>query len=371
MKIAYITNVRLPTERAHGYALMKMSEEFSRAGADVTLVVPRKRDNVGAEPFSYYDISHNFSLRALPAWDFLGRRLGGAFMYGVDLAGFLFLLLITRPWGGGSVVYTRDYLIAAIVPKRVILELHSLPRRGPLFQFALRRVEKIVVISNGLKEDLASSYGVEGGRILVAPDAVDMGVFKPVEDKGSLRHELGIPADKKVVLYTGHLYGWKGADTLAEAARGLGKDALVVFVGGVDNELKRFVEKYGNVPNIKVVPFQPREVAAKYMASADVLVLPNTAKSRISSRYTSPLKLFEYMASGVPIVASDLPSIREILNEQNAVLVEPDNPGALAVGIVQVLENPTAARERSGQALRDVQKYSWGLRAQKILAFIA
>ena len=76
------------------------------------------------------------------------------------------------------------------------------------------------------------------------------------------------------------------------------------------------------------------------------------------------------MASKRPIVASDLPSIREILNEENAVLVEPNNPEALAEGIKKILQNPELADKISKQAFRDVQNYTWQKRAQKILGFI-
>jgi glycosyltransferase involved in cell wall biosynthesis len=97
-----------------------------------------------------------------------------------------------------------------------------------------------------------------------------------------------------------------------------------------------------------------------------VLVLPNPA-SAISTRFTSPLKLFEYMAAGRPIVASDLPSIREVLrHEENALLVEPGNPSALAAGVRRLLDDRALADRLSSAALADVQDYSWNRRAERL-----
>ena len=94
------------------------------------------------------------------------------------------------------------------------------------------------------------------------------------------------------------------------------------------------------------------------------------AKEDISKYYTSPMKLFEYMAVGRPIVASHIPSIAEILNEENSVLVKPDDPEALARGIRFVLENNEFAEKISSQAYIDVQKYTWEARAKLISDFI-
>lgn len=103
-------------------------------------------------------------------------------------------------------------------------------------------------------------------------------------------------------------------------------------------------------------------------AAADVLVLPNTGTDETSVRFTSPLKLFTYMASGRPIVASDLPSIREVLDEQSAYLVTPDDAQALARGITRALSDTGG---RSARAFQLVQRYSWDERARGILAALS
>jgi glycosyltransferase involved in cell wall biosynthesis len=102
------------------------------------------------------------------------------------------------------------------------------------------------------------------------------------------------------------------------------------------------------------------------LADMDVLVLPNTA-THISARYTSPLKLFEYMAAGRPIVASDLPALREVLTDgENALLVEPGNAAQLADAIGRLLHDPELAQRLAAAAWRDVQAYSWDRRAERL-----
>jgi len=178
-------------------------------------------------------------------------------------------------------------------------------------------------------------------------------------------------------MYTGHLYDWKGAGVLLETAKQFpisnfqfSKDILFVFVGGTDNDIKNYELRFKNYENIRFEGRKPHGEIPIWLKAADVLVLPNTAKEKISKYYTSPLKLFEYMAAQKPIVASDLPSLREILNENNSVFVKPDDPEALAQGIKKVLQNPELADKISKQAFLDIQDYTWQKRAQKILNFM-
>ena len=115
---------------------------------------------------------------------------------------------------------------------------------------------------------------------------------------------------------------------------------------------------------------QPHQKIPLYLKAADVLVLPNKKGESISEKYTSPLKLFEYMVSQRPIVASNLPSIREILNENNAILFEPNNFKSLALGIKKLIQNKDLAEHLANQAWLEAQKYTWSTRTKKIIEFI-
>src|SRR5262249_46193853 len=147
------------------------------------------------------------------------------------------------------------------------------------------------------------------------------------------RKRLGLSTDLRMVVYTGHLYSWKGVDTLAEAARLLSDDIRIFVVGGTPDDIRNFRQICTGVANLSIVGHRNHAQVPIWQKSADVLVLPNTARENISKYYTSPMKLFEYMASGRPIVATDLPSIMEILNRDMAFICKPDDAAAMAAAI--------------------------------------
>jgi len=117
------------------------------------------------------------------------------------------------------------------------------------------------------------------------------------------------------------------------------------------------------------VPFRSQAQLAVYQKAFDILLMPFPPNEHYTF-YMSPLKMFEYMASGRPIVTSDLPSVREILNENNAIFVKPEDPEDLARGIKTALEDKELAQRVSQQAFEDVQFYTWTKRAERIVRFI-
>lgn len=367
MEILYIANARIPTEKAHGIQIMKMCEAFSNLGHDVTLVVPWRFNPIKEDSFVYYGVKKIFRIKKIPSIDLVKFGKFGFLIQTFSFAESVSWYVLFKKV---DVVYSRDEIASfyiALFRKKVCWEVHT-GKYNFFVRNMLNRLRGIVVISNGLKK-FYKEKGVLSDRILVAPDGVDVDLFDTDLRKEECRKKLNLPCDKKLVMYTGHLYEWKGVYTLAESSQYLNKGELVVFVGGTEENIKEFKKKYRNVKNILVVGRKSYVDIPLYLKAADVLVLPNSAKEDISRFYTSPMKLFEYMASGTPIVASNLPSIREVLNGNNSILVEPDNPIALASSIKDVLVNVTSAKVHGQQAYKDVLEYSWTKRAQKILDF--
>lgn len=369
MKINYITDIRLPTVRASGYAIMKMCEKFSENGVTVDLVVPARKNNEDVEnPFNFYKIKKNFSIRKVFSIDLLGRTIKfGEIFYWVDFFVFLFFIKLTNRIDKDDIIYTRDYLIPIVFSKKyfICLELHNIPSNKFLFNLVTKNIKLFVVLNKYIKDELIKS-GISENKIIIASSGVDIKEFDIDVNKEEARKKLNLPILKKIVVYTGHLYSWKGVDTLVQTARNL-PDIIFVFVGGVEPEITEFENKYNDLKNIIIIPFMSRSIIPLYLKSADILVLPNSKKENISKYYTSPLKLFEYMASAKPIIASSLPSIREILDESNSVLVESDSVEALTQSIDNLISNNDLQESISKKAKQDVVKYDWYNRAKIIV----
>lgn len=376
MKIIYITNARIPTEKAHGYQICKMCEEFGNQGAEVELWIPKRDNEIKDDIYIFYGLENNFKINKISSYDFYRywKYLGKLSFW---LQGFWFIIqLLFIKIDKQAIVYTRDPEIGWLFNLRgcrTVYEAHTWPgNRIWLYKFLIKKINKIIAISRGLA-DVFIKAGYPKSRILVAADGVDLEKFDIDLDIEQARNKLNLPLDKKIVLYIGHLYEWKGAQDLAEAANLLEDNYLTVFVGGVNNDVAIFKEKNQALiqeGKIAVYQHQSRDLMPRWLKAADVLILPNKSRENISKYFTSPLKLFEYMASQGPVVASDLPSLREVLNEKNCLFFKPDEAKDLAEKIAWLLENPETADKIAEQAYQDVKNYTWERRARNIINFI-
>lgn len=383
LQIRYVANVRLPSERANSYQIFAQCDAFRALGAEVTVVAPRRRNTFGlgdAEVARHYGLRAAPSIVRLATLDLIDRvptRLQ-RLPFVLQSATFAFAVRRHLARARGAVVYSRDPWSLALLARGsappLFFEAHDLPVRAAArrrLAAALQRAHGVVAITRGLAEDVLA-LGVPEARILVAPDGYDPARFRDLPEQGAARRSLGLDPARPLAVYTGHLFPWKGADVLVEAAaRSRAFDA--VLVGGRPADRARVAARIAalGARNVRLLePVEPLAVPP-YLAAADVLVLPNSATERISARYTSPLKLFEYLAVGRAIVASDLPSLREVLEDGgNAVLVQPDDAAALAAGVERCLRDRELAARIAARAAADAQRYTWDARAESILEFV-
>ncbi len=383
MKFTYVANARVPSEKAHPYQVLKMCEALGER-VDIRLVLPfRVEVNKELKQITdwakYYGLKKRIKITKLPSFDLIWLDLYtlklGSLRFLLQAFSFAFLATLYSLFQKADIYYTRDAFFASLFGSleflhgaRIYYEAHDF---GPQVSRLVKKgeVDGLIVITNKLKGFYIKD-GIPEGKILVAPDGVDLGMFDSKLSRDEARRELGIPLSEKMICYTGHLYDWKGAHTLAMSMKHLPDNYISYFIGGMRGDLAEFKEfiRRNEIPNSVVVGYVPPSVVPKYLAASDVLVLPNIEKGL--SHFTSPLKLFEYMASKRPVVASDLPSIREVVNEENAILVEPGNPKALAEGILKVLQDKELATRIAENAYKGVQQYSWDKRAEKILEFM-
>jgi glycosyltransferase involved in cell wall biosynthesis len=245
-------------------------------------------------------------------------------------------------------------------------KLARLARREAL---VWRRADGYVTITEGLASELRERLGSRAD-VAVVPD----GVRLPSEGPGTVARSARQDAPP-VVAYSGHLYAWKGVDILLDAiARLPGVRGLVI--GGHEREpdlarVRALADALGIADRVQFTGLVPPSQVAGLLRAADVLVLPNPA-SAISTRFTSPLKLFEYMAAGRPIVATDLPALREVLRDgQTAVLVTPGDASALAAGIERVVTDARLAERLATAARAAVDDYTWDRRAERLERLLA
>jgi glycosyltransferase involved in cell wall biosynthesis len=363
----YLANSRMPTEKAHGFQIARACEEFSRMGFSVELFVPSRKNPITEDIFTFYGVSRNFSVRMIRMPDIIRYHsfLKGAAFW-LQSLGFL-LKLRKKSFDKTGIIYTRNPEIAWFFKRRgffTLYEAHNWPEsKVGTYLFLIRKVDHIVCNSNGTEQKFRESGFT---NTLVAHNGVDVEKFLVNEKKrGDIKKELGIPLSKKIVMYVGHFYTWKGTNTVLdawEADFSKRDDVALVLVGGGEPK------PHPKAPNIFWEGYQSRTVIPKYLFCADILLLPNAPVNDESKFYTSPIKMFEYMAARKPIIASDLPSIREILNEKNALLFEAGSSKELSLKITTLLEDEALGKKLAEKSFEDVKNYTWENRAKKIVS---
>lgn len=355
MKLLYPTSIDLPSTRANRIQIVNMARAFSATLGDNFLLGLRK--NAG-EQLGFPSVEMPQARSFVLAWKYLllARTQGITHVFCREERLLFFMMLYNRLW-------FRQ-------PVKFFFELHHFWHTGWWYRLLLRHLDGIVVITQGLKNALVEKGHAEG-RILVAPDAVSIAQFDIALSKADARRSLGLP-EGFLAVYAGTIdEPWKGAGVLYEAGKLMDDAHKIVIVGGKPHYIDYFNAHHPPVQNVILVGHKPHADIPLYLKAADALVLPNSAKEEISRISTSPMKMFEYMASGRPIVASNLPSVREVLNESSAVLVSPDDPGALADGLRTLAKDPMLAERLGARARRDVERYTWDNRAKAVSDFIS
>lgn len=356
MRVAILSTITYPSVMANRVHVLNMAKSFVQSGAEVVL------------------FGREVVLKDMPA--FTIKNFSGKRSFSIVLAQLRHLR--TQHY---DLVFIREprvlfwYIIYSFFFRtkgsKIIYEVHDMPRDlidYLVIKFFSQLLLGVVVITKSLKNDLCKLNKKLESKIVVLPDGVDPERFDIDLTIAEARQVTGLPEKEKIVVYTGSLYAWKGIHTLKEAAQKMG-DTLFLFVGGRNEEVREFQQECHGINNIKIIGYVEQKEIPAYMKSADVLVLPNTAKIPLSSKYTSPLKLFEYMMSKRIIVASATEAIAEVLTDgRNSYLFKPDN----AEDLCRVLKK-ALSEEKNGkiqeQAYMDALGYTWDKRVARMLDF--
>ena len=373
MKLYYIANARMPTEKAHGIQIAKMCEAFIEAGVDLTLVVPHRV----TDPRSlqeYYGLRVEVPFVRLPAFDWYTNGHLGYFLSSASFAVSYLFFIVRKKWAGElCVLYTVDTDWYSSSPLACLglpffSEMHGAKRSTFAARAFFKKIDGIIAINNIIVEELQQNFPCSRARYIVEPNGVDLTAFAGEIDKVSARAQLGLPHDTPIVLYTGRFFEWKGLEIVPLAAAET-PDIRWQIVGGDRAQFVHLTEK--SLPeNLYFAGSRPHNEMSLWFAAADALIVLGTARDIQSYRYTSPMKLFEYLATGRPIIASCTPAIREIVSEQEVLFYEPDDVQDLAQRVHYAVTHSDELIPRTEAAIRLAEISSWRARAERIVRFM-
>jgi glycosyltransferase involved in cell wall biosynthesis len=374
-KLFLIFHGRFPSEKAASLFAAKSAEVFGKS-QETILLVPKRKGAVTEDPFRYYNVKHTFKVVYIPTIDIFNIPIIGRLGFIVSFFSFsvLALLYLVRSAQWEDIIYSNEnlpLLFASFVFKNTFYEMHDFPNKRFYFYYKilLQRVRWVLIHNKWKANKAVEVLGIPRNKIICEINAVELNDFGSNIGMEEARTRLGLNKDIKIVVYTGHLYGWKGANILAEASSMLEEGVVVYFVGGTPEDVSSFKIKYES-PSAQFMGHQSHADIPYWQAAADVLVIPNTAKEDISKYYTSPMKLFEYMASGRPIVASRIPAIEEIVTEDDVYFFEPDNSKDLALKVMQAISGENESYNKVARAKNKIQEHSWSKRADRIINFM-
>src|SRR3989344_298983 len=336
--LLYIANVRMPTEKGHAVQIMNMCASFAELGWGVTLLVPHRKTPITADPFDYYDVPRTFKISRVFSLDIAYK---GWWSYWLDTLVFSIGAALYALRRNPDVIYSRDSFPLAFISllrrRGLVFEVHTV-RQG-LSLARVFKVARIVTITCGIRDAYAERLGALESPWTVEPTGVALRRFANLPEKAALRRHYGLHAEDFVVGFAGKLTTMgkeKGVSDLLKAFALLLRTrphARLLVVGVNAEEMPGLLDAVRalGIPESRLALVEHVEnvEVAKYLTACDALVMSYPDLPHYA-HYMSPFKLFEYMASGVPFVTTDLPSIREVADERMASFVPPEDCEALA-----------------------------------------
>jgi glycosyltransferase involved in cell wall biosynthesis len=367
MRIVAIAGSTIPSDTANSIQVMKACNALAQLGHDIALIVPET--NVERLTFNvqqHYGIVTTFPIewltsinRKLFTWTSVRRALK------------------LKP----DLIYTwfpQSAVFGLLLGKPTIFEAHLQPtgRFGPAWHRAfasLRGKKRVACITDALRSTLERDFRMHlrADEFVIAPNGVELERFVSLPDPVSARRNIDL-RKAPTVLCAGHLYAGRGVDLFLTLAESL-SDAHFVWVGGRQADVEEWTRKAAHLSNVTFIGFVPNVEVPRYLAAADVLLMPyarsiiGSSGDASSASVASPMKMFEYMAAGRAILTSDLPVIREVLDDSSAAFAPPEDAPAWIAALKSLLADPARRAALASTARRNVEKYTWLARAEKIL----
>ena len=364
MNIVAIAGSTIPSDTANSLQVMKACQALVQIGHEVTLLVPGVNT-------STVDLGQHYGLQTDVPIEWLSSSSRRRFTWDAVRRARLLKADLIYSW------FPQSGVFGLLQGLPIVFEIHIQPSGlfGPMWHGLFANLpgrKRLVSITRALLERLERDFHLHfpGQDVVIAPNGVDLERFTSLADPVTARRQIGL-REAPTVMCTGHLYAGRGADLFLALAASL-PQAQFIWVGGRPEDIKTW-EQRARSSNVLFTGFVPNRDLPLYQAAADILLMPysrsimGSSGSADSAAVASPMKMFEYMAAGRAIVSSNLPVIREVLNERNAVFCKPDSIGDWRLEIESLLKNEAHRIQLGKQARRDVEGYTWVARAQRIM----
>jgi glycosyltransferase involved in cell wall biosynthesis len=371
--LTYITRVNLPSSAAQSKQILAMSKEFSKILGNNFHLISGVTISSKNDTFEYRELEKNstWTKISLPNLEFMKQTF--YFFYT-----FIYCKKKSSN-GANNIIYTRDLVVAIsslIFGNYTIYEAHKEPKSVlAYFLFKLGflfRNFKIIAVSGALSNYFITEFRIKKKIILVAHDGADVNVYNNLRmhSKNYFRNILKIEKSRLLIIHTGSLRVGV-SDFLFKISTISPPKALIIHIGGQSNicaSLNSKCKDFG-LSNLIFIPQVNGNISRYYQCAADLLIF-YLDKKEDTSWCASPLKVFEYMATGNPIFASFSGSASEVLNNSNAFLFSPEFTLNFESTLNDSIFNKTKRDRLSSKAYFDVSNhYSWEKRATQILNF--
>jgi len=389
MRILYITLENVSLHKGSVVHIRETINGLKERGHEVGLIAR------ATGPFDEVDAFYNLNplISSTPKHNLIGGWTNRHWMF-VSLFTLLFYLL--RKMSSYDVVYARDYHAAAIAllpgalyGRKILFEINglageeqrlssnSLMRRVIVStikkteDIASRRCDKVIAVTPQLASYLTSHYECQTDKVHVINNGVNLKLFHPIHDGSMLstvRKDMGIKPEETVVIFVGNLAPWQGVEYLIRAAPHLVAEVknvkfLIVGDGTLRSKIEAEVNQRRMSDYFLITGMVEYSKIPLCINIADICVL---FKRRLPSGF-SPLKLYEYMACGKPILASRVEGLEFIEKEGIGRLIEPANPGEIEKALCEMIKN---RKDRIDMGLRGlrlaVEKFSWESKVSEI-----
>ena len=364
MKICYLSNSSIPSSVASSIQIVKMCEAFSKLNNDVTLITIN--NSISKIDFiNYYNVKNKFSLKRIKQFK--------TFPVGINYYLFSIFSIFESFKYNPNIYITRNFFtcfLLVILRKKIIMELHhDLEIESRIVKFLVTKfkylnskyVKKIVAITYGVKDEYVKKKFIKENKIIVLPSG------------SSIKKNFEFSFNKKFLKigYFGSLFHSRGLNLIKDLAK-IDKNNHYYLYGDFKKINLRYKYKYKNIHLNNYIPYRDIPNELKKM---DILLMPYVSSITVAgdvgdiSKFTSPLKLFDYLSVGKIIMCSDFSVLKEAINEKkNAIFIKNyKNPNSWKNEIQKLKNQPSKQFIISKNNYKLSKKYSLVSRAKKFL----